>query len=168
VRIGVISDTHAKTDEDLNCLAEIARRCFKDVDIILHAGDMVSLRVLEILQNVARTVAVKGNMDFPEVKETLPNKTVVKLGSCKIGLMHGWGSPIGLPQRVRKEFEDVDCIVFGHSHQPFNREVEGVLLFNPGSAMDKFFAEQNSIGYLDIICPTNKHRCKIEGNIVKV
>ena len=168
MRVGVISDTHIKTDEELNLLREISHRHFKDVDIIFHAGDIVDLRALEVLRRVTRTVAVRGNMDFPETKRVLPEKTVVEVGGCKIGLMHGRGPATGLPERVRKEFENVDSIVFGHSHEPFNRDVDGVLLFNPGSAMDKVFATQNSIGFLDINCSTEGHCNKISGKIVKI
>ncbi len=168
MRVGVISDTHVKTDEELNLLEEISRCHFKDVDMIFHAGDMVDLRALKVLRRVTRTIAVRGNMDFPETKRVLPEKTVVKVGKCKIGLIHGRGPAAGLPERVREEFENVDCVVFGHSHEPFNRDIDGVLLFNPGSAMDKIFTTQNSVGFLDINQSTEECCDKISGKIVKI
>ncbi|HDP70544.1 MAG TPA: metallophosphoesterase [Actinobacteria bacterium] len=168
MRIGVISDTHVKTEEDLDRLTEIVHCHFKEINIILHSGDMVDLRVLEVLKDVAKTVAVRGNMDFPDTKKVLPEKIVVEVGGCKIGMMHGWGSPVDLPQRVRREFSDVDCIVFGHSHSFYNQVIDNVLLFNPGSAMDRAFTGQNSLGFLDIDESTDKNCGSISGKIVKI
>ncbi|MDO8885635.1 metallophosphoesterase family protein [Candidatus Oleimmundimicrobium sp.] len=168
MRVGIISDTHVKNKEDLKRLEEIVNHYFVGVDMILHAGDMVDLRALEILRRVAQTVAVRGNMDFPETKQVLPEKTVVEAAGCKIGLIHGWSPAAGLPQRVRKEFKNVDCIVFGHSHEAFNRDIDGVLLFNPGSPMDRAFNTQNSVGFLNINQSAEERCDKIFGEIVKI
>ena len=62
---------------------------------------------------------------------------------------------------VKGEFEDVDVIVFGHSHTPLNEVEEGVLFFNPGSPTDKVFAPYNSIGILHV----DK---KIKGEIIRL
>jgi len=55
-----------------------------------------------------------------------------------------------LPLRMRKEFEGVDVIVFGHSHKPFNQIINGILMFNPGSPTDKIFTNTNSFGILEL------------------
>lgn len=46
--------------------------------------------------------------------------------------------------------DKVDCILFGHSHQPLLREENGILLFNPGSPTDKRREKLYSFGILDI------------------
>jgi uncharacterized protein len=85
--------------------------------------------------------------------ELNPLKRVVEIEgeNVRIGLIHGWGAPYDLPLRALGEFEmkpKPDCIVFGHSHQPFNEFAAGVLMFNPGSPTDKRFAPFRSVGIL--------------------
>jgi len=49
---------------------------------------------------------------------------------------------------ARQEFPSADCVVFGHSHIPWNEEYNGQLLFNPGSATDRRRQPRCSIGLL--------------------
>ncbi|MBN2223984.1 MAG: metallophosphoesterase family protein [Deltaproteobacteria bacterium] len=149
MKIGVISDTHLTFVD--NRFAELTRRYFSDVDVIIHAGDMVDESVLTFL-SAWRLLAVLGNMDRGVLADTLPQKRTEQLGGKRIGITHGWGSPGQLPGRVREEFrsDPVDCIVFGHSHAPLVSTDHGVLMFNPGSPTDKRFAEKNTLGFLTI------------------
>lgn len=128
VTIGVIADTHlrAPTRE----LERVVEEVFLGADLVIHAGDIQEEGVLEAFSG-KDLVAVRGNNDT--ALETLPERTVLEAGARRIGVTHGRGWPFGLPGRVRPLFEDVDCIVFGHSHRPFNRVRNGVLLFNPGA-----------------------------------
>lgn len=161
MKIGVISDTHIPTRADR--VPQAVFRHFKGVHLILHAGDIEDMMVIYDLEEIAPVKAVVGNMDPYELREELPVKRIVKAGGVNIGLIHGWGDPKGLPQRVLEAFsgENVQCIVFGHSHQPFNEEVQGILLFNPGSPTDRMFATYNSIGILHI-------EKGIKGEIIKL
>ncbi|MEM7828128.1 MAG: metallophosphoesterase family protein, partial [Candidatus Aenigmatarchaeota archaeon] len=52
--------------------------------------------------------------------------------------------------RIRKQFEDVNAIIFGHTHNPLNEEKEGIIFFNPGSPFDTIYAPFNSIGIIHI------------------
>ena len=159
MRIGVISDTHMpRTASEL---PEKLREDFKNCDLILHAGDLTSSEVLKALEKIAPTKAVYGNMDDPELQDSLPVKEVVKAGRFKIGLIHGSGAPFGLIERVGKEFEGVDVIIFGHSHSPTNVVKKGVLFFNPGSPTDTIFARQTAYGILEI-------NDSIKGEIIKL
>jgi putative phosphoesterase len=90
------------------------------------------LDVFEGLKGIKETIAVRGNMDLYEVKNTLPEIEEFVVHSKKIGIIHGWGAPQGITQRVRAKFGKVDAIIYGHSHEETNREIDGVLLFNPG------------------------------------
>ena len=154
--IGVISDTH---------LSETGRRCipgrvfdyFRDVDLILHAGDFTSRRAINDLEVVAPVIGVRGNNDPAHLQ--LPRSRRVVVEEVVIGLCHGdRGSsrhekPLGqFPGNNSTaanalslfEFEDdVNCLIFGHSHNPMLmwHRVEGreILLLNPGSPTDKRF-----------------------------
>ena len=148
MKIGVISDTHIPANAE-----EIPRKIledFKGVELILHAGDLVELYVLDTLKEIAEVKVVFGNMDTPRVRKALPQKEIIEIKNFKIGLVHGWGAPDQLREVVRKEFRDVDVIVYGHSHSPLNESIEDVLFFNPGSPTDKVFAPYNSYGILEI------------------
>jgi len=147
MKIGVLSDTHLKKVD--NKLRRIAEDYFKDVDIIVHAGDIVSGEVLEYLKQF-KLQAVRGNMDFPEVQQALPDKKIIELAGHKIGIIHGWGAPFGLEKKIIKLFDNVQCIIYGHTHKAFNGIIDGVLFFNPGSPTDRFFSRRNTIGVLEI------------------
>jgi putative phosphoesterase len=130
IRIGVISDTHLShpTKE----LQDLADGPFKEVEMILHAGDMTELRVLDPFSG-KKVVAVCGNMDSSMVRKEFPANRVIGAGGYKIGLTHGWGAPQGIEERISRQFEGVDCIVYGHTHHPSARKREGIFFFNPGA-----------------------------------
>jgi hypothetical protein len=135
MRIGVISDTHVKTFDELP--APIIT-VLAGVDLIVHAGDFTERPVLEGLRRLGAMKAVCGNMDSAELKRTLPQRELFIVNGKKIGLIHGWGGPWGIADRVREKFSDVAIIIFGHSHQTCNQYIGGSLLFNPGRASDSF------------------------------
>ncbi len=149
MRIGVISDTHIpKAALDL---PEAIYNDFVNVDLILHAGDLVEMNVLRKLQKLAPVKAVYGNMDLEEVRNALPEKEIIKIGKFKIGLVHGSGPPKGLVKVVKSEFTNgIGVIIYGHSHLPFNEKIGKTLFFNPGSPTDTVFAPYNSYGILEV------------------
>lgn len=135
MRIGVVSDTHVTS------LAEIPEKillALAEVDLIIHAGDFVTKDVLDGLKQLGEVKAVQGNMDSDELKRILPEKELLVIEGKRIGIIHGWGSPYGIDDRVGKMFEDVDVIVYGHSHYSQNEVKKGVLFFNPGRARNSF------------------------------
>jgi len=152
MKIAVISDTHLRGTKFPEHIAEL----LTGSDMIIHAGDILELPIIDELRSIARVVAVRGNMDSAEVRRELPSRQVIELAGFKIGVTHGQGAPSGIVERVRTEFGDVDCIIFGHTHQPLVLEKEGILFFNPGSPTDRIFAKRNTIGFLhvgDVIRP---------------
>ena len=150
--VGVLSDTHIPVvvprlpREILDILLD------EGVTLILHAGDMVVSSVVDDLLEVAPVRAVAGNMDKPRVREEWPLRDVIQVEDVKIGLVHGWGPPHDLPARVLETFsgEGVACVVFGHSHVPYNKRERGVLLFNPGTPTDTRFSSVKSLGILEV------------------
>lgn len=127
--IGVLSDTHIYT-WPAGLLQNVDSH-FAGAEMILHAGDIVNPVVLDALP--APVTAVSGNSDSPVVSALLPARRVVRINGFTIGLTHGYGPPEGLVERVRRQFDQVDAIVFGHSHVAFMGEADGVFMFNPGS-----------------------------------
>lgn len=135
MKLGIISDTHVMT---LDEIPAAIKKALMGVDIIIHAGDFTDKAVFDGLRAIGQVKAVCGNMDSIELKRSLPERDMFEAGGKKIGLMHGSGAPWGIAERVRKQFSGVDIIVFGHSHEPCNRYVQGVLLVNPGQANNSF------------------------------
>jgi hypothetical protein len=160
VKILVLSDTHIpRVAQDLpdNIYTEI-----KSADMILHAGDFIDIEVFENLKKLKKLHAVYGNMDSPDLRRILKDKEVVQAGKFRIGLIHGYGAPKDIMETVKKEFTNVDAIVFGHSHAAMNAVKDGILFFNPGSPTDTVFASAKTYGILEV---TDK---KIEGRIVTI
>ena len=135
MKIGVVSDTHATSFADVPDRILIA---LAEVDLIIHAGDFVARDVLDGLKRLGEIKAVWGNMDSDELKRILPEKELLLIEGKRIGVTHGSGSPYGIEDRVSRMFEDVDVIVYGHSHQSQNAVKKGILFFNPGQARNSF------------------------------
>ncbi|BDC36609.1 MAG: metallophosphoesterase [Candidatus Methanoliparum thermophilum] len=150
--IGVISDTHADTIRDVDHRIIDA---LKDVDLVVHAGDITSIDVLNELKLVKDVVAVKGNMDSLDIKKILPDTEKIEIDGKKIRVIHGWGAPFGLEYKLLKRFDDVDVIIYGHTHIPMNKIINNTLLFNPGTA-------RKSYGLLNI------DNGEIRGDIIKL
>jgi putative phosphoesterase len=150
LKIGVISDTHI---HDLRPGAKLADMLlcnwFADVDMILHAGDVVTPAFLDLFGGLP-VYAVRGNMDTPTAG--VPNRRIITVEGFRIGLIHGWGPPATLEQRLLQEFHglSLDCLVYGHSHVPVCRRTQGLLLFNPGSAADRRAEPVHTVGILEI------------------
>lgn len=148
--IGVLSDTHVPVRAPY--LPPLLFNIFQDVDLILHAGDIVEEAVLKELEAIAPVEAVAGNMDPEVLKRKLGIKKLISLGDISLVLIHGSGSRHDLPFRIFQSFrfEGPQGIVFGHSHQPFLQYREGILLFNPGSVGDPRWGSEPSCGLLKI------------------
>ncbi|MGB9617970.1 MAG: metallophosphoesterase family protein [Desulfomonilaceae bacterium] len=154
MKIGVLSDTHLRKPDSV--LDRILNEIFKDMDMIVHAGDIVAYSVLEVLERRG-VLAVCGNMDDYEVAGHAPQVRRIPLGGKTLGLIHGWGSKVGLAQRILAAFvPKPDIIVFGHSHEPFAEEIDGTYLFNPGSAGQSRYGGRSTVGMLSL-----------EGNLIQ-
>lgn len=124
---------------------------FADVDLILHAGDLVSEEVLVELGALAPVKAVVGNCDPLYLAHDLSFQLKLELAGYRIGLTHGHlGTGNTVPERALSLFEDVDLVVFGHSHSPYNETVNGIHLFNPGSATDRRWEPKCSVGIIEL------------------
>lgn len=135
MKIGVLSDTHIHTPEELH--PDIIE-AFSKVDLIVHAGDFVGSAVLEGLSKLGEVRAVRGNMDSAKLKGLLPEKELLDINGKKIGIVHGWGGPWGIERRIRGLFGEVDIIIYGHSHEAANKRFGDVIFFNPGLGSESF------------------------------
>jgi uncharacterized protein len=148
MKVGVLSDTHVPAIAQ--SLPAVIFDIFQGVDLILHAGDIVEMSVLDELGAIAPVEAVAGNMDGSDIHLNLPYKKIIPLGKFNAGLIHGKYRIDIQREMIRKEFDDVDLIVYGHSHTPFWGKVNGVYFLNPGSPTDKRHAPYNSVALLEV------------------
>ena len=130
--IGLISDTHIP--DRAREIPEKVLTSFKNVDLILHAGDLTTTEVIDELEKIAPVIAVQGNMDRVAHID-LPKAKVITVEEIKIGIAHGEVYPRADKQQLLylDRQLDVNILVTGHSHQPKIEQVEDVLLLNPGS-----------------------------------
>jgi len=130
--VGLLSDTHIPTKA-----AKLPSRVFdlfQKVDFIIHAGDVVSLDVVDTLKQLAPVVAVRGNMDSSAVRDALPELTDLTIDRWHIGVTHDPGVLFGRSKmRAIAEENNFDVLVYGHTHHPSTLWEDGRLFINPGS-----------------------------------
>lgn len=134
--VAVIADTHLP--RGLRRLPESCVARLRRADLILHAGDLVELSVLEELRALGPPVhAVHGNVDEPAVRAALPAELVVEAGEARIGVTHVPGPAAGREARLAARFTGCDAVVYGHTHRPQVERVGGVWILNPGSPTER-------------------------------
>ena len=108
-------------------------------DVVVHAGDWVSVDLLDALSDrAARLVGVWGNNDGADLRARLPEVARVELQGLRLAVVHETGSRAGRERRCAAAYPDVDVLVFGHSHIPWDTTAPGGLrLLNPGSPTDR-------------------------------
>lgn len=145
MRIGVLSDTHGFLDPGI-------RPLFDGVSLILHAGDIGGEEVIHALEAIAPVVAVSGNGDY-HLYHLYPWDREIEAAGSRIVLCH-WFDNWGMlhPKILKRLREDPpDALVYGHTHEPVNRVVEGVLHLNPGYAGPPAPAKPRSVAILSAV-----------------
>jgi putative phosphoesterase len=137
VSVVFISDTHVpKRARDLpDPLWDRIDSC----DVVVHAGDWVDVALLDELERRARRlVGVYGNNDHGALRQRLPEVARVDLAGVRFAVVHETGAAQGREARCAARFPDVDVLVFGHSHIPWDTTTAtGLRLLNPGSPTDR-------------------------------
>jgi putative phosphoesterase len=144
VRLGVSADTHG-------LLGPEGCEVFRDVDPILHGGDVGPPEILAELEAVAPVTAVYGNTDDWDLRSRLPQVATLELDGFEIVVTHGdqFGSPT--PESVQAAFPSAEIIVFGHTHRPILTLVDTVVtVMNPGGAGPRRFNLPPSVGILEL------------------
>lgn len=108
-------------------------------DVVVHAGDWVDTATLDLLEERARRlVGVYGNNDGPALRARLPEVARVDLDGLRLGVVHETGAAQGRERRCAERYPDLDVLVFGHSHIPWDTTTgTGLRLLNPGSPTDR-------------------------------
>jgi putative phosphoesterase len=137
VRLLLVSDTHLPKRAKVlpaPLLDELPR-----ADVVVHAGDWVDTATLDLLEERSRRlVAVYGNNDGPALRARLPEVAYADLGGLRLGVVHETGPAQGREARCAARFPDLDVLVFGHSHIPWDTTAStGLRLLNPGSPTDR-------------------------------
>ncbi len=169
--IGVISDTHVRVPGTRAGLSSLTaerlplqvRSVFQGVDLIMHAGDIYTVPVLDQLETVAPVIASEGDDDPFEVvnDRRVRHEQVLEVEKVTI-----WMSHYGLyPEHQMGKMPDV-CI-FGHSHSSMLERRDGALWLNPGSPT--FPKYQHVLGTVALLTIKNgaveAHVVQLEGDI---
>ena len=160
-KITVISDTHCSTWEEVH---PDIRKAVEVSDIAVHCGDIVRMPVVEgFLRSATIGYVVHGNSDPVDIRSQLPYKQIFEVEGVSIGAIHpAWGGPEFPPEELFNDFPEIpDVILFGHTHEPMNTSIEGVLLVNPGQGY-KSFMEDCTMALLEV------DKGKIEVKIITV
>ena len=144
----MVADTHV--GEVLPELPASVPAALAGCDLILHAGDITCMSVLDQLGEIAPVVAVQGDHDRLAGID-LPRERIVTVRGRRIGLVHGRRSRaiempaagmslarrravlLGLHRHMRRRLGPVDLIVHGHLHMPVDTQVRGTRVFSPGA-----------------------------------
>lgn len=150
--VAVISDTHMP--RGARRLPEAFVERIRGADLLLHAGDFMTVAVLRELEAIGPPVlGVYGNVDSAELCDLLPAERVVDADGARIGMLHDAGPRAGRLTRMRRHFGDraADAVIFGHSHLPLHeRADDGFQIFNPGSPTDRRRAPAHTMGVANI------------------
>jgi putative phosphoesterase len=108
-------------------------------DVVVHAGDWVDVALLDLLEaRSQRLIGVYGNNDHGTLRERLPEVARAEVGGVRMAVVHETGDKKGREARCMARFPDVDLLVFGHSHIPWDTTApNGLRLLNPGSPTDR-------------------------------
>jgi len=139
MKIGVVSDTHMPRMARALPLALRDGLRTHGVELILHLGDFTAPDVAELFGAIAPFDAVAGNNDDAALRERFGRRKVLTLEGVRIGMTHGDGTRRTTLERACDTFagDEVDVILFGHSHAPYCTRHGAVWLVNPGSPTDK-------------------------------
>jgi putative phosphoesterase len=133
IKAGIISDTHL-TGLNKDFIQRV-RHCFADCPVIIHAGDLTSISLLEAFAD--KTVyAVHGNMCNGAAWSALPDQLGFQLQGFSFGLCHGAGfgrAEKQIENGLWELFPEADCLIYGHTHQPACHRIGDKLIINPGS-----------------------------------
>lgn len=136
-RLLLLSDTHVP--QRARALPAQVWDAIDDADLVIHAGDWNRLPLLdEIEARATALLAVRGNNDGPEFAERLPEVAWATVDGIRFAVVHETGAKERRELRMAAAFPDVDVLVFGHSHIPWDTTApNGMRLLNPGSPTDR-------------------------------
>lgn len=159
-RLGVLSDTHRYSRPAAVPEGAIAR--MGPCDAYLHCGDFLDPDLLQPLRERAPLYAVLGNVDPAELGVETPATLLLRVGTWQIGAVHDAGRSLIAWKRTAARFpERLDVLCFGHSHRPVAENAAGLVLLNPGSAVDPRGLPTPSVAVLELSDAMRVHVLKL-------
>lgn len=148
-RIAVLSDTHFHY---FNEVPASLLESLKTFDLVIHLGDFVNKDLVEYFRSFNNFYGIAGNHDPQSVKKILPKTDVIQVNGKRLGLLHGYWFPFFCQHRSLARFknENVDAILYGHTHVIRNEIANNMLFFNPGSASGLWPAPWKTYGVLNV------------------
>jgi putative phosphoesterase len=149
--IGLISDTHVPTRA--REVPKEVYNIFENTDYIVHAGDLVNMSVIDDLEQLAPVLAVRGNMDGPDISGKLPRLACFRIFDWKIGVIHNPGTLFGMTRmREIARTNNFNVLVYGHTHSPIVKWEANTLYINPGSPTNPAtpFSNKPSVALLKV------------------
>jgi uncharacterized protein len=144
----VLADTHLRAD--LGALPGEVWHQVEACDAVLHAGDVVTVHLLDALRARRPVHAVLGNNDTG-LAGVLPDRLELELAGVRVAMVHDSGARAGRERRMSRWFPGAQVVVFGHSHEPVDVEgADGQRLFNPGSAVQRRRQPRRTVGVLEL------------------
>ena len=144
MRLGIISDTH-------NLLRPEVFDTFREVDHILHAGDIGEPDILTALEAIAPVTAVYGNTDGWEIRDRVPRVAQLRLEGFDIVVTHGDQLGRPTPEMLHAAFPDAEILIYGHTHKPLLTTIDVVrTVMNPGGAGAPRFGLPPSVGIMEL------------------
>jgi len=135
-RLLLISDTHIPGRA--RQLPDALLRAADNADLVIHAGDWVAASVLDDLEQHSDVLGVWGNNDTSDLRDRLPEVAHLTIEGLRFAVVHETGQSRAREMRMDAAYPEVDVLVFGHSHIPWNtRTPRGMRLLNPGSPTDR-------------------------------
>ena len=135
--IGLISDTHGllrkEVIENLN-----------DCDLIIHTGDIGKIEVIESLKKISYVEYIRGNCD--KDKNIAKEDKIIDVYNNRIYLIHDISKI-----KVDLKKENIDIVIYGHSHKHNIYEDDGILYINPGSVGPKRFKLPTYLAKLNLL-----------------
>jgi putative phosphoesterase len=128
-------------------LPEACIERLRQADLIIHAGDLTGLEMLEQLRGYGEVAAVHGNADDARLRRLLPERLELELDGARVAILHDGGRRDGRLARLRQSFPSATAVLFGHSHLPLHETADdGFQIFNPGSPTERRRAPRKTMG----------------------
>lgn len=153
MRIGLLTDSHIPSDR--KTLFDEVRDAFAGVDLILHAGDVISPRVLDWLETIAPVLAARGNNDGAWPDSRVADRQVLQIEGWRLVMIHDMEPeerPIAELRRRYLDGIDADIFITGHTHHERIDCRDGVLQINSGSPTHphNYSTRLGTVGFLDL------------------
>lgn len=135
MKLAILSDTHG-------LLRPQVLEKLKEIDAIVHGGDINTQKIVDELGQYAPLYVVRGNND-KEWAEAIPHNQTFSLDGVTFFLVHN-------KKDVPSDLHGVDVVIYGHSHKYAQEERDSVLWLNPGSCGPRRFHQEITMATMEI------------------